>query len=429
MKALPSLDLCDYALPYAPALPPPSNRTAACGSADALLDGGDNGEAVTLPDAAGQIKGRRGRRVLRYLTLFASRSAGLCLAFKAPDLTRPNALARFFSLGIGAVMATCNQEGLNFSGSELVQVLPSAGVGPPSMTHNAALLRLPGEQERERFLVVGGEGSFWSAAGSGEAGEGFAEVELQGGRSVSPAVTADPASGIWATRGPGWSHDATTWERPRLAVGATHAGCVDVRLKTGYGGAGCEYDGRLSLVRHRGAFLLYARANLRECAPRGGRFVQVAVSADGRSWGPMRPIALREYDPDSGDIYFFAAQENPVDIVDASGGGGGSRSLLALFPLSQPPRACLGLAFSIDGVKWSQVVNLRSCKAAPGGRTVDHPVAGGMVVRGETAYVYVQHAVPGIAPLRARTHVRRYSLRAATLRRLTSEAREALLGR
>ena len=54
---------------------------------------------------------------------------------------------------------------------------------------------------------------------------------------------------------------------------------------------------------------------------------KVTASADAVHWGPMRPVLLRGYAEHTGDVYFFAAQLNPID----------RSSLLALFPLSQPP--------------------------------------------------------------------------------------------
>ncbi len=121
----------------------------------------------------------------------------------------------------------------------------------------------------------------------------------------------------------------------------------------------CEYDGRLSLVRHRGAFLLYARANT---ALKGGRFVQVsapppllhlcctsaapplrctsaapplhlrctsaapplhlrctsvapplhlaqvASSVNLTTWGAFEPLKVAGYHPSHGNVYFWAAQ-------------------------------------------------------------------------------------------------------------------------
>jgi hypothetical protein len=100
---------------------------------------------------------------------------------------------------------------------------------------------------------------------------------------------------------------------------------------------------------------------------------------------------------DGADIYFFLVQVNPAS----------PDTLVALFPLSQPPNACIAMAFSAasDGVTWSKPINLLSAKL--GWRTSDergrgpiewrstaHPVAG-MFVRNETVYLYVHEAVLG----------------------------------
>ena len=180
--------------------------------------------------------------------------------------------------------------------------------------------------------------------------------------------------------------------------------------------AGCEYDGRLSIVRFRRRWLLFARANLRDCAPRGGRFVQVATSDDLSTWSPFRLLHVRGFEPAGADVYFWAAQRNPVD----------GRSLLALMPLSEPPRACIGLAFSRDGHAWSAIVPLRLSLLAPGGRTVDHPVARGVVRHGRTVHVYVQLHVPGVTAEYTRPRLVRYALPTATLAELTRTALDGL---
>eukprot|EP00966_Prymnesium_polylepis_P294972 6811704-Prymnesium_polylepis.1 len=234
-------------------------------------------------------------------------------------------------------------------------------------------------------------------------------------------IVPTASAGIFLTSGPGSFYDPKTWTRPTLVVSTAHAGCVDRRLRTGYGieyGGGCQYDGRLSLVHHRGHFLLYTRANLRECAPRGGRFVTVARSTDLHTWGPMQTISVQEYDEHTGDIYFFAVQRHPLD----------GRALLALFPLSLPPSGCITMAVSLDGVQWSRPLKLVDSVAVPPGRTQDHPVAGGVRVRGGTVYFYIQRMVPGIgAPAGTRkTRVERYALPTTELQRLTTEALASL---
>ena len=280
-------------------------------------------------------------------------------------------------------------------------------IRPESFCHNlAGPLRLPDGT----FLMLGGESNFWTAS---EPKDHFGEAALQGTRALAPTTLVDPASGIFVARGPDWLY-SKAWEPPALAIRGDHAGCVDRRLRTGY--RGCEYDGRLSVVHFRGRHWLYARANLRECAPTGGRFVHVATSVDARQWSPFQLLTIDGYHPDSGDIYFFAAQRSPVD----------DDSLLALFPLSQPAGGCIAAAFSADGVRWTAPLKLRGCKLAPEGRTEDHPVAGGAVRRGGRVHFYVQRAVPGIAPRSQGTSIVRYSLSAARLAATTRRALRSL---
>lgn len=402
----------------------------ACGGA-ALLDAHVGVDELVLPSTV--LPCRHDEPPLwRYFTLFADDDAGLtCLVFKTP-LCLANGITQYRTHGVGIVRGVCSRDGLNFSAAPAAKVLPLHLAA--LMGHNLALLRAPRSHSTadaagapfktssrvvSEYVLLGGEGKI-----DHPTDDAFADVELQGGRlrsaqeaphRLAPLATPVAGTGILMARGPGWRLGGRAgWEPPRIAIGAQHEGCIDRRVwsgqRAGHCDGCCEFDGRLSAVYHRGAFLLYSRANLRECGERGGRFVQVTSSTDARSWGPMRQISVRGYEPDSGDIYFFAVQPNPVD-VDASGGGDGSRSLLALFPLSQPPHACVGLAFSIDGVAWSRVVKLRGCDAAPEGRTVDHPVAGGATLCGDGIVCFhVQHAVPGIANYSVPTRLMRYRL-------------------
>lgn len=58
-----------------------------------------------------------------------------------------------------------------------------------------------------------------------------------------------------------------------------------------------------------------------------------------------------------------------------------NRSLLAVFPLAHRARGCLGVAASLDGVRWSRVTPLLAC-ALYGERTLDQPAVPAMVRRG-----------------------------------------------
>lgn len=234
-----------------------------------------------------------------------------------------------------------------------------------------------------------------------------------------PAPREDPKSGVllWRTQWPPTlSNRSRSWNwwpaEPEVIIhGSNPRGCID-RRPAYTGNAGCEFDGRLSLVRlHRAAardaslgdltngqpFRLYARANLHQHEPVGGRAVQTTMSHNLRTWSPWEPVTIKGLPAETVDIYFFLVQANPVK----------RGSLLALFPVSQPPNACVAMAFSSnrDGVNFSQPVNLVSAKL--GWRTADergrgpieyrataHPVAG-VFVRGDDVFLYLHFGVLG----------------------------------
>ncbi|KAL1529905.1 hypothetical protein AB1Y20_000833 [Prymnesium parvum] len=387
-----------------------------------------HGEEVILSglNSSHGLAGRRDTPIYRYLSLFSctssddvsreiseyGRGGGTVLALSSSDGVR---FARPFTImgassagetpGDGALVSTLAESSLRTVELVYMPWLP----GVDGMTHNLAGPVHVGEGHT---VMMGGVGAFYTSAQRELVT--FKRLRKKQRNPIVPSRTA----GIFLTSGPGYTFDPTTWARPSLAISAAHAGCVDQRLRTGYGfpfGGGCQYDGRLSLVQHQDTFLLYARANLRECSPRGGRFVTVARSPDLSTWGPMEPISIEGYDEHTGDIYFFAVQTNPLD----------ERKLLALFPLSLPPRGCIAMSMSNDGVHWSPSIKLVDSTAVLGtGRTQDHPIAGGVRLRNGTVYFYVQKMVPGIgAPIGSRrTRIVRYSLPAAELSRLTQMA-------
>lgn len=251
------------------------------------------------------------------------------------------------------------------------------------IAHNLAILRL----SEGEYLMMGGMQVFERKSLNGP---------IEGGE--------DPRFGVRLARGRGWPprwNSSSSWAWPAEIVlhGTSPAGCVDRRpLYTAWPRLhACEFDGRLSLVRLvDGSFRLYARANLQTGAMVGGRYVQTSSSpaAEG-GWRPWEPIRIDSLPASSSDIYFFVVQTNPVL----------QGTLLALFPVAQPPHACIAMAFSRDGVHFSKPVNLRTAtlvwrteKSDGTGslewRTGDHPVAG-VLVRGDEAWFYVHHAVPG----------------------------------
>ena len=236
--------------------------------------------------------------------------------------------------------------------------------------------------------------------------------------------------------------ETTQWQHKQLILDGRHPGCVERRdvharadfAKYLYEGGVCEYDGRLSLVHFGGEFLLYARANLAasgrrhvqvtrsrdpyrgrdliarpllELAPEGAPNVELAAepavepvveagtggprtsrageaSGFSSSWAPFETVRIDGYD-ETGDVYFFGVQSNPSH----------NGSLVAVFPLVHRLRACLAIAASVDGVRWTRVTPLLSCRLY-GERTMDHPAAPSMVRRGSEIWLYVQEEVPGI---------------------------------
>ena len=308
------------------------------------------------------------------------------------------------------------------------------------LAHNMDVLRLDPPSHShplaDRFVVAGGMQAFQRDA-SGN------------------ILSEDPRFGIRLVRGRGWPPDwlqagleATAsapgnlavpkssaaprrWPEPPKVVlhGRSPAGCIDNRPQY-TGNVGCEFDGRLSLVHFRGQFRIYARSNLREGALAGGRFVQTSSSVDAShgSWTKWESLQIESVPAGSADVYFLAAQTNPVD----------NSSLMALLPLSQPPHACVALTFSIDGRRFSRPVNLRT--SALGWRTAlsngsgpiewrseSHPAAG-VVRRRDEVWLYIHESVPGVSMRlgRPRPSLRRYRLPVSMLEMLTRKAVDGL---
>ena len=303
-----------------------------------------------------------------------------------------------------------------FAGNPLSKVDVDEG----AIAHNFAVARLETLSALGAdFALVGGQQRDWWGSSQGE-------VE------VATRSTASP-SGVRFARGSGWPWQSSTWNAPTVVIsGSTPSGCIDRRpmraLKMGAplsgtrGLGACEFDGRLSLVHWRAEFWLYARANLFENAVAGGRYVQVTRSVDGRKWSDWQPLTFRRMAAGMVDMYFFAAQRNPVD----------NTSLMALFPVSQPPDACIALAFSRDGVVWSEpyplmrsVLGWRTKDAEGAGtiewRNEDHPVAGAILSDdAQQVWFYIHHAVAGMSMRSdAKPSVARYHVLVSTLQHLS----------
>ena len=202
--------------------------------------------------------------------------------------------------------------------------------------------------------------------------------------------------------------------RVRRVFSGIHSSCIECRI--GAHGA-CEFDGRISLTRFRGRFLIYARANTNRGS--GGRYVQVARSVRDDPAGPYLPFRLltilgyQEAAMKAKDIYFAAVQPNPIDV---------DGTLLGLFPVALdrplPRRAhafnrpghadatsagahggLVGLSISCDGLLWAPLVVLIASRVTQN-RTWDQPVDG-FLTDGTSVFAFIHANVPGIAAPKA----------------------------
>lgn len=303
--------------------------------------------------------------------------------------------------------------GQSLSGTKFTNLRPAINLSEIGLTedhfsHNVAILRL----STQEFVMMGGVQGFTSNATCrhqiGQDARKKAALMANGltprqhclelARNDSMAAMA----GIRLTRGYGLPWSPASWTLPKVVItGSDPPGCIDRRPDyTGWPRqTACEFDGRLSLVQHRGGFQLFARANLRFGQVAGGRYVQMTRSPtlEPHSWSAWEPIRILGVTPSLLDIYFFAVSSNPVD----------EQSLIALFPVSAPPRACIALSFSSDGLHWSRPINLhdsplsfRTADREGGGelefRGGDHPAAG--MVRSpmdSSLLFYIHHSVRG----------------------------------
>lgn len=361
-----------------------------------------------------------------------TRSNEVCLVFKN----------HVFESWVGGVRSV---DGGRTFGSEPVLVMPTTWP-VARMTHNLAIER---DANGAGYLVVGGQFKLSGAARCGR----------RSGNTVPCRPRLPHYDGLWMATGSSWQYVAsghapisttlptdelvrrseaataegvTTWSvnHTRWLFNGTHPGCVERRSRYFASMAHlgtCEFDGRLSVVRHGGTLRLYARANP---ATHGQRFVQTAASTDeGRTWGEFRFVSVAEYDYPQGDVYFFAVSANPAH----------DGSLVALFPLAHKFRGCVAIAASTDGVHWSAPTPLRLCDVH-GERTTHHPVQG-VVREGDLISLYIHENVPGVtsditptpAMMRDHPYLRlpkprlvRHTIPIEALRRWTLDALEQL---
>jgi len=350
-------------------------------------------------------------------------------------------------------MVTSSSDGITF-GPTAYLAYNGSGTPMGSMAHNLAVLRL--RPDKDQYLLMGGMQDYGLPA--------YRSAWLRAGGSGWTPLPArvNLATGIRLFRGRGWpdscpkrrcvlqnsphtdavdvaDHGGLAWDKSPTVVihGTDPPGCVDRRPeRSGYPATvGCEFDGRLSLVRLRQRFLLYARANLAEGALMGGRAVQVSRSRNSRQWAAWAPVHILGLPADEVDIYFFSVSLNPV----------ANSTLIALFPLSQPPDACIAMAFSRDGVTFSRPYHLRRSNlawrttAADGSgpiewRVEDQPAAGIIAVPGpagqtEEVWIYIHNQVHGTSfrsSDQVTSHVVRYRMPASELKRFTEHGLRSL---
>ena len=350
--------------------------------------------------------------------------------------------------------------------------LPRPVVGDYVIAHNLdALLARPAAGAR----AVGGDDGQGDGGGGADVelfaiGGQYFPADLGPGRRRTAGVRRRDGVNLLRARSLGhlangswlpWAPSARVL-RPAVLLG-DHAGCLDMMDRSvpiGQAGS-CGFDGKFSIVRFRGRFWLYARANTR--AMGGGRFVQVATSVRDDPAGPygaFRLIQIAGYDPAVGaarsspNIYFAAVNALPTDpsillaLFPVNLGAAAGRRPASPFvsraaaPTAAAPTAArpgfraadihdggafLGVAASCDGVRFTRLERIAATTGVLG-RTYDHPADGLILARGRVHF-YVQRDVPGISP-HADEHARivRHSFRPDALARIVAHARATLEG-
>ena len=209
-----------------------------------------------------------------------------------------------------------------------------------------------------------------------------------------------------------------------LVFNGGHEGCSDVHAQMN--GRRCEFDGKMSWVSFRGRWLAYARANMLNW---GGRYVQMAASSGPDALGPYGKFGTIDIEGYSakgpGNIYYGAVTHNPVD----------SATLVGLFPINEgrPGQVnangdtYIGMALTCDGVHFSQLTKLIASQGREG-RTYDQPVDG-LVLRGDTVYLYVHLDVEHISPEADRkSRIEQYAFKSGRLEAITRGVRSSLRG-
>lgn len=250
-----------------------------------------------------------------------------------------------------------------------------------SLGHNLFVTR---DGLSKKLIAVGGQkgGKYYGNHG---AGPGYSSSrELRDGLRIMTANNWNEVVSDEVWKHP--RHDSSSY-----FIGREITSAADKR---------CCFDSVVSLVKHKGRWLVFTRVNLKFW---GGRFVQVAKSRSDNVHGPYersKVLDILGYPEQSdGNIYFGAIHLHPLD----------PDMLLGLFPVNLGIRgrsnadgdSFIGMALSCDGVHWSELVHVM--KSVPrDGRTYDMPVNGMFVANGVVTF-YVHRDVEHVAPTYATT--------------------------
>ena len=189
----------------------------------------------------------------------------------------------------------------------------------------------------------------------------------EGGSGVAWLVGQPPSPGGSRTAAGG---DGFQWSRPMVAWSGnkSQTRCVEARPHLP---ESCEYDGKLSVLRHQGHVLAFTRSNL---YAHGGRHVQVSSSLSGREgWSPFEQLSFEEYAAaPANNLYYAAVRSVPTgrSLCD--------NVLLGLFPGAINGRGGVYVSVSADGVHWGALRRIFRSEIHASWRTSDHPVEGAL---------------------------------------------------
>ena len=271
----------------------------------------------------------------RYFTAYECGSATestICLSFR----NRPNSEDWVATL-------ESRDEGRSFgsAGSAPKLMLPAHWAPEPGraidwMTHNVAILRDAGG-----YTLFGGLSHVYDTSPGVLVAHGKSHLF---GTTGTTHLLDVAGNSTFANRAGRYVSEPSQWRGVRTIFDGRHPGCVEGRqgitklVKRDDGRLACEFDGRLSAVRHRGRTWLYARANP---GLSGQRYVQATSSSDLVHWAPFKLLEIDKYHFVDGDIYFLAAQVNPL----------APDSLVGIAPVVHLQRGCIGLTVSRDGLR------------------------------------------------------------------------------